>query len=228
MKWAAEWEKWWMGEKTKTSVESIGRGICFRKGLGHRKVWRQLCRKVDFVGGPRIHFHGIAWGWVRLGGSILGQGVVDWVLGFVESIGRVMHIPLDGWRQLAATSKITKSNKQKFLEIQKMKWAAEWEKWWMGEKTKTSVESIGRGICFRKGLGHRKVWRQLCRKVDFCWWPQNTLSWDCMRVGQLGGSILGQGVVDWVLGFVESIGRVMHIPLDGWRQLAATSLNHQK
>ena len=40
-------------QKTKTASESIGRGICFRKGLGHRKVWRHLC-------GPRIYFHGIA------------------------------------------------------------------------------------------------------------------------------------------------------------------------
>ena len=69
----------------------------------------------------------------------------------------------------------------------------------MGEKTKTFSESIGRGICLREGLGHRKVWRHLCGKVDFCGWPQNILSWDCMRVGQVGWQYLWGRV--WLVGF---------------------------
>ena len=62
-----------------------------------------------------------------------------------------------------------------------------------GRKKKNINESIGRGICLREGLGHRKVWRHLCRKVDFCGWPQDILSWDCMRVGQVGWQYLGAG-----------------------------------
>ena len=85
----------------------------------------------------------------------------------------------------------------------------------MGEKNKNINESIGRGICLREGLGHRKVWRHLCRKVDFLWVaPEYTF---------MG---LHEGGSGWVAVFG---GRVWLVEFWGlWKVLAESCMSHWK